>query len=580
MFYMEKEKINENISVSNKKEKKDKKKTSKKKKIIISSIIVFLCLVISAPIITIYYLFYDDNHSTFVADDDYLFDQTLHKSLTKSIEYTRTTELLNFMITEEQLNNILALSMPSMPDYVTNFTVDVTDDRYTFMIDITLPIFNFKSKVSVFTKITDDNDSFYFHIEDVVVGKIHGLTNILISGIESMIESEKHEDVDDVIDDTMDDAGIDVDSDIVDDEGEENKDPEIVYDKDQIILDLKTKALEIIEGALFVDFIQDFYDLGIMRLSLASDNVSLQLETNLKNTNVNPTYIPVNKGSVITTANLDLYMTYINDLLKRGVITINEGRYVLNYLINGYNNYSMPEFTLDFLSSVDLSMYGINDYKNYKGANLTTDVVFSDVLTNQLHATLQDINDDLSSHIVIPNSGTLASISETDINSILKTTSLIGYSYVFSYKEKDDYYSSYVTFNDIYAEITDNNITFIASMNINGFESKIIINTLSESFENNTLVLKVDEALMGTYNYNIDKHMVLYTLLSNSFSKLDWISFNSFTKTLKIKVDDIMSDFTGNTALNYLQDNGDISLELDGESIESDGSLNINYKLN
>ena len=316
---------------------------------------------------------------------------------------------------------------------------------------------SFKTRISMATTLTSDADAFRMNIESFKLGSI-------------TLQKDLAQKV-------LDKLGIDV------------GDPQ---NFDGFVLDLKNwelrmpkeilyKALE--SGSGQNDFISKLFtiikDNELVSFGSGKENL-VQIDIDLSKLSRNENYLTsdddhliVNKpSSPYALLGVDEINAEINGKLGKLVPFLVKEKLgdVFNFLFTGYANSSdqMKTFMENFETAHhdELVKIGIPDVKNY--------VSYGDRIKSSSGSLLGNANAQISYAAIGSNS--VCRIDEKFINKYIQSLGFVGYSNVVTHQSQDgsiDY--AYFIIDNFYCNIIDNKFYFVVGLNINGYETNIIL---------------------------------------------------------------------------------------------------------
>lgn len=533
-----------------------------------TGLIIFLSLftvLIIVPVVAIYACFYDNTTAAFVGKDNVDTSSLFKAKAVDAFDDTATSHKISYVVKEDDLNQLLYQASKSVPDnakgYLKKLTVSIEDDAYHFYLDATLGGF-FDTRIDIKTTLSEtkdaqnpENGSFIFTISDMKVGRISGMDSLALSLAGSSLNDES-------LTTLFKNAGLNMKVSLAD--------KTITYTKKAMIEDLEKQiggSTNAVYSAILNDFIKD----DLLGFDFYQGK-ALTADVALEELHTNPTYCPNDKTAPI---NMSDYRGQLKTLLDKGAIETDETSqsYVFEYLVRGYTHTSDVSKTYLTGKTRDFSSIGISDISTYEGPiNYGASTIPSLVQ--------KDLQDSANVGFTSP---ILSSISEDEITSYLETTSIYGYSYILS-RLKDDgstYKVNAIAVDDFYAQIVQDHLYLIVGVNINGYETSIIFDTLLQpSTTEYEITLKTDKVYYGNKEASGELKAAFYDLINESFASSGWMSFdnNSSSSTYGQIVLDFSDPIKTSTYYPALQlamtaQNKTVSISLTGTDVSSSGAL-------
>lgn len=523
--------------------------------------IVFVLVV--APISAVYICFFDSSKSTFTPSET---SQTYDtKSLACSaIQEAKTNHSISLSLDEDNLNQLLYLSFykslyTSAGDYVKDLYISIEDSTYTFSVAAEVPMF--KTRLYITTKLEetineDDHtqDQFLFKIEDIKIGRLSGLSGIAMNLLNQYFPEDK-------LNQTFTSAGVQVKADYA------NK--QLTYKVDDLTDDIITKLSgEGVSNALFVGAMRWFMNKRILQVDF-NDDKKFTAKIALDNFASNTNFDNLTQELDISTGD---YRDKLVALLNANSIQDDDNiSNAFNYLFRGYEHCSSEAKT--YIDNIDVSAANITDKTAYKG-------IGDEILTSE-----KSIEEYVSSHVdqaeILGSSHRITYLNESEINDVLRTSSILGYNTLFTKVNADGTYTtSYVVVNDYHVDIKDNQLLVTVKLDINGFSTHLFLNySLGEMDSENPYKINLvyQGAYWGILAASDSLKSSLFSLISDSLSNdSSWASFDKDTGNLSIDASGgISEEAKGWISLAKTLTGYEQKITLQGNSLAEDGKIDI-----
>lgn len=535
----------------------DEKSAPKKKKRH-TGLIIFLSLfiiLIVLPVILLYALFYDGTTSSFKADDNVSTNTLIADRLASSLDNTKNDGKISVAVTEDDFNQLLyyvnKTYLSPQSDVLKNLYVDINNGEYDFFLDVEVPLF--KTRLEIKTTLaevdgaTPEDGTIVFTIKDIQIGRTGGMGDIAFSIGGKYLN-------DTMIEESFASNGLSVESDLA------NK--KITYKKSSFAGDIK-KIIDLSsdDAAIYSSLLGDALDQGLVDFDPKTNN-ELSLRINLESLHENSLY-----GDSSKNLNLELEACRSNleTLIDNDIVAVESGnlKNAFEYLVKGYDRSSKAN--RDYVKNLDLSSISISDYTAYQGApELTYSKTMDASILDQI--TLAGLA-----------SGKIGQIKETTINDIIKTTDLVGYSFLFEHEATaSKSQANYITIDNFYSNVTSTGLSLVVGVNFSGYETTVALATDAGVNENGALKLTVDKVYFGNKETSATLKSDIYALISTSISSVSsWMSFDEATGVITLDFASII----GTSPLLSSLDKSKLSITLQGANLASEGYLDIAYSL-
>ena len=475
-----------------------------------AGLIVFIVIlvIIGLPIALLYGFCYDaTKHDPNIQPAEA--SQVVQDAVFDSFAPAKAEKKLKLSVGQEQLNSVFKgiynKLNPEVQKYVKGIYVDINNEKYTFYVEAEVPMFSSRAIVeTTFTETINETNPlqgyFTFKIVDAKVARLSGALDWVDRFAPNALT-----DFGKTLQNAFQNAGLSIKVDM--------KQRTFTYVKADLVKD----AMKMIgEQKLVGDLIDVFFEKGLTKLN-PNGGTAMTFETNLVPLHTNANYV-VEADSL----NLDLapYKTKTLDLIKKGIVPVTSKDLgaIQQYLIRGYEGSSETE--RNAVKNLNLTSIGISDYTTYKGADLESGKV--DIEQSMKEQAIANIPTFATNHII-------GSISESDINSMLHASSLIGTSTIFTKGSGETADLVYVTFNDVTAQLVNDHVYLSLAASLNGYDIRfIIVTTLDASAEQLAqykVALRFDSFYFGEYKapQNIENTILDY--MGKGFASTGEIAF-------------------------------------------------------
>ena len=561
-------------------------KKKKKRHIGLWVTLIVIFVIVILPIGLVFAFFFDPTHTTNeqlgvktsgAGDEDiakrlvfdmfdYTDDDSMNNSLTISINEQEVNQAL--------YDNLLSTLDENTRSVVPQAYLDVGEDNYTFVVELNAFGF-FKTRVKLITSLemSDNPKGLRFNVDDLKIGRLGRFDDIGFSFLKNNVSDA------DITKTLNENLPITLESHLF-----EAKDTHyLFYSHDNFVADMN-RMINIDSMSFVKDFLIDMVSQRKFTFDFYKDKGVHGLMS-LQDFHDNATYGSYN-DYVIDFGAKAVLNQYLPTLLKNGNVDNSTIDTVSRFISYGYNQLSASEkATIDGASYLPTVLgKSIADYTAEretkfatKGAALADVKPIENIVSDQVSSALTPAR---CAEILANNGGNVvdASVNEIQLHDVLKTNDLIGYGKIL-YRQKDDgsYKFSYISVDNLYVNIVNNNIYFVVGVNINGYEVSMILTSIIQSGGEGKMYFKLDgdNTYFGNYRIPLGLFNSFTSLLGDAISSSSWFSYD---KTNNRFVVDFSAAVNDNDQIKFLKDNGlkiDIGISAVGSKISDNGYLSI-----
>ncbi len=445
----------------------------------------------------VYFTILDTSKSTYKATE-LKNEEVFQRQFVLGMANTKESKEIDFHIDQDSLNQILYNATETIREdatlskYVGDFYLTIKGSKYTFYVNLDLKAI--KTRAIIETTLSENDTDFVFKINNIKLGHMGATWIAEKSGILGRI--------DEAFGNAFSGANLSIKSDL--------KNKKITYAKEDMEKDM----------------------LNLMSSSSGGDNDSLFLKA-LKSLDFQYSF----DGGMHVKTNLESKIK--NDAVSDSHIGTDADSHYANY-----------DKALEFVDgTVDL-------YKTFLQKGATDGTLLSDTAKGgfkQLQ-TLGDgsvkVNERIEARIratdpvgyAVPGEHTAAYIGEEEIDQILLATDIVGDNYVFHYKED----VVYIVVDRFYCDLFTNAegesfFNFTLGVNINGLETRAIIETKCEPKENSFVAdFKISNIYYGETTAASELQGKVEEYFESAISKIaetdnSWIIFEPTDDGVKVK---------------------------------------------
>lgn len=425
-----------------------KKKKKKKGWIIALSIVLVLVV---APVVTFFALFYDSTLNKTnvdkVTDPDTKLKEMYSGALVNSLSYTTEegNERIALSVTQDDLNQVLYTALSKVDDkiakYVPQLDVKIKGENYDFYLNLKYSFF--KTRIILKTKISSDNDAqaFIFTIKDVAICRLSGVGSLTFSMLSNFVSDEQ------------------INS--------------MLQEYVSMTINLKARTITYPQKDLIKD-IQKYSGAGTSESSklyfsiaaglLEKDILSFAFENKLE-AKIALGQLKTNENYVDSAYNLNL-TSVLNDAATSAEGLVNDGT------TPAYDNSAIKaNFTSYF-----------NDHSGIGTSSDPNDIMLTHLPSFVTSETMSTAEKAAAANTFKTSANPeMTYLTESELNGYLKTTSLVGSSYIISDYQDNASTVCYITVDNFFCNFVQNTdgdfIYFSVGLNINGCQTFVIFVT-------------------------------------------------------------------------------------------------------
>ena len=514
-----------------------------------------LLIVIVLPIALIYGLAYDSSGTAPSQDTSFSKDSLVQDTVASSFDNTATSGKVDFTLSQDNLNQILLLALKdktsSIPGYEGAY-IEIEDKQYVFNFKIK-PIAIFATHLYLYSSLTSDDSSYIFHIDNIKIGRLGGLTDLGMNLLSKYISEESMTSM-------LTSTGLSLKVSYAS--------RNITYAKADLakdVISLMGETSSTLTGGVLSTLLNDT---SLFSINFNSDK-AIKASLDLKSLASSSTYsMPMASSSL----NIDFapYKSMLATLLSNGSVSTSQAEIIFNYFMFGYSSLSDSDKSVvsSCLTGQDLSSIGISNLTSYEGLNYGAEID-TDAKMNQFKLAIPGY--------IARTATSLGSLTEADFSSLIESMPLIGTSYLAIRKDGTAYKVNAITLNESYVNITDDHLILTLGLSFNGYNTVLVADFKDK--KTSSADYKVELSLAGlsfgektiTLGEGNAIETSLYSSLKSGMSGIDYISFDDSSKEMIIDFTSLATSSSLVSALNLA--NLNIDLVLKGDDIGSNGSL-------
>ena len=442
--------------------------------------VIIICWLISivAPIALVYGVFYDDATKKVNVDENFSIAEMGNRAIVDSLD-TSTEGKLAISLSGDDMDNILLQAMTKanlINAYMKKAYVVIKGNKYNFYLDLNAGEV-FKSRVKLSTELTEENNTFYFTVKDIAIGRLSGILTATKGLIDTYVTPE-------LVDKVFQDVGLSIKYD--------RENMRLCYAKSDVISDLNGLASGSSDSdmGIYFNIIKTLMDEGLAKFNTTS-NSFLDCEINIA---------PLSTNELVTddAAHIKVKSEEVTTRCKNNVVRLIENG-VLNperdnlevffsYLFVGYN--SLTDEQKAQIDEKNFSSIGISDKKAYRGFDLNHD---EEYLTHQLEGKIMTFKE------LLQGRKEISLLYESDLNTYIEGKNILGFTTLLHRQDGENYKVNYVTVDNFYSNLYETNekgiVEFVCKVNINGYPTSLTFETsvIERDTDQNELTFKVND---------------------------------------------------------------------------------------
>ena len=479
----------------------------------IKLIIILVSVILGIPILLIglvFILFYDSSHKVINVRSDYPMSEVFNDMMVDSLDNTVTNKEINIRLTQDALNQLLYNAVQDNAGVASNvirgFYVEITDTNYNFIFEADALGF-FKTKLTLASKLTIDDDTITFAITGIKLGRVGGFDSIAKSILDKVDDADLNH--------AFSSSGVRMKVDL--------KNLKISYALSDFYEDLQNAVTG--DGGAYFNIFTEMVTSSQITTFSPNKNKAFEVTVDLdKLTATKDTYglaSFTNKAgylSVLANNAVDLVTTY----LDQGKISRDNTQPVTKYYVVGYDHLT---------SSEQNAVYPYLDNGTIAPASstYTYDVPNDENLRNIA-------KDQIQSQVLSLSNPVNVRFTTDQIDRALSQSNIIGSFTTLTSKDEEGHHKvNYVTISRVSVVVgADNSLFFVVTTDINGYETQISLKTVVDNEadpEFATIKFKVSDMYLGSYKVSDHTKSTFMELITQS------IDNGAFGDTVLFKAD-------------------------------------------
>lgn len=545
------------------------------------ALIILLIVFIIIPVALVFILFFDTGKMKVNYDDNFKNEDWSKALVVDSLDYTESDKAAKFIVSEEDINNLIHAAFKDNKDlsnYLTQLAVDITDDHYIINASGKFYFFETRAKLhatldrKIVSNGTTEAEAFVFSVDKMSLGRLTHLKEVVMFFLKQFLKNS-----------TLDalTASLKIHTDL----------------QNSCIFIYSTDLREILNSAVtgengtsdfYFAFINDFLDKNLLEFDFYGHDaftISVGLDKLTGNDYGEGEYVcydmkydqtetKLNINGEEKKLSLKVIKEALKYLLDNNIIPETEMARVSDYLFHGYDGSYLPDG--------DFSSIGIPVKTTYAGFNLSN----ADSLENTLKQGVSSFADYTPSS----DSFDIVKINENVINDFLKTQNVFGMKYFLTRQLKEGGIKiNYIALDNAYINLLKESCIITIGLNINGLETIITLEMeLDKNNEDSSkLVYNAANTYFGKKSENLllnsETESVIFETLANavvsSTFKFDsegtlTIAFNNIiTQAINmINTGDATYD---NMYKTFLRDDSVHSIKVNGDNVTDNSEVVI-----
>ncbi len=545
------------------------------------AIIILLVVFILIPVALVFILFFDTGKMKVKYDDNFKNEDWSKSLVVDSLDYTESEKAAKFIVTEEDINNLIHAAFKDNKDlsnYLTQLAVDITDDHYIINASGKFYFFETRAKLhatldrKIVSNGTTEAEAFVFSVDKLSLGRLSHLKDVVMFFLKQFLNNS-----------TLDalTASLKIHTDL-------QHSCIFIYAAD--LREILNSAVTGENGTsdFYFSFINDFLDKNLLEFDFYGKEaftVSVGLDKLTGNDYGEGQYVCYDMKYDETTTKLTingeekkLSLKVIKEALKylldNNIIPETDMSHISDYLFHGYDG--------SYLPSADLSSIGIPVKTAYAGFNLSN--------AESLENTLKQGVSSYSDYTPSLDSFDIVKINENVINDFLKTQNVFGMKYFLTRELKEGGIKiNYIALDNAYINLLKESCIITIGLNINGLETIVTLEMdLDKNNEDSSkLVYNSSDTYFGKKSENLFLSNETEELIFDTLANAVVSSTFKFEKegTLTIAFNNIITQAinminTGDATYDnlyktFLRDNSVHSIKVNGDNVTDNSEVVI-----
>lgn len=530
--------------------------------------LIVILVLVGIPVGLYYGLVHDSSHKEIEIDPNYQTSQLFNNTIANAFDGVKESKKLTLGISNYDLNNTLYLATKEVREngYIDGVYVDAKGKNINFVIEGRIFKNIIATKLVIETELKEEKiglaDFFIFSIKNLKVGRISGIQNIALNALKGIVSES-------TINKALADAGLSMKMSLTS--------GEILYSKSDLVKDLDSVLTSGSATLPFNEIIKILVNNDLLKLS-DKDGINFEIDLEpltVNNERVESYELNLNDSSKHNGVSLDKINENLSKILTRNKALNPNKDNLYKFLFSGYDSLTSSE--KDSIKNLDYQDMGVGfNYQTYKGFDIESKNIMS-ICENKVNQALTGAT---ITQLKNPGGFNLMSLKESELSAYLSTSSIIGFNMIFDTEINNTVKTNYIVIDNMYCNIYDTHVEFVAGLNINGLET-----TLDISTELNTIDSKANLNLNQAYLAFDLKGLKLGSLdgsenLNNSILDLlgsqldDKLTYKAADKQLIL---DLSQGIMSGVDATYLETIKESMLRFSsvGESKDADGAINL-----
>lgn len=544
-------------------------------------LIITLVVLIILPIALIFIFLFDTGKMNVKYNEDFTIENWSKSLVVDSLDYAPSNAKAKFVVSEQDINNFIHSQIKKntqLQNYLTQLAVDIKNDSY--VLNVSGKAFFFETRAKLTAKLSKEmvvssegeKEAFVLTVDKMQLGRLSHLKPVIMFFLQTFVNNQ-------TIDALT--SSIKLHTDL---------DNSRLYLYTSDFREMINKSVNGGSGTseFYFSFINSFFDMNLVSIDFYADealNIDVNLEPLVGNDygeavgdNV---YYPMKYEETTTNLtikgeekklSLNTIRDAVTSLLDDRIIEVKDMSDISNYLFEGYNGSNAPEF--------NLTSIGIANKETYPGFALANSASVDDILGDAIAT--------FSSYSPSVNSFDIASLTENQINTFLKTQSALGIKYFLQRAIADSKNKvNYIAIDNAYMNLYGNELAISVGLNLNGLETFLTIKMELDAEEStNKLVYKVKKVYFGKEEKGLalseDTQKVIFNTLAGAVNNSSFNFSNegkmtiSFAGIIDAAINAIDTSNPVNAQYkNFLQNNADLKVVVEGDNVTDNSVVKI-----
>lgn len=564
--------ISENQPIDTKEEKKKEKKEKKPRKKLsplkIVLIVILSILLVFALIVGIFiFLLFDGTDGVSEAREGRTQQDIENKLIMDSFQTTKDDGKIRFSLDKADIDQLLYIGLNGLPEadrsFIEKTYVEIDGDHYKFYLQGHLSFI--KTRIMIDTVLSTDmtNRQFLFGVQNVTVGKIGGLYDMVINNLSGTFN-------DDTFNQAFQEQGLSIKMSL--------KDKQMTYGFDAFANDLINMMDDPEVRRHLSPFVRLLFKNNMVGVENNNNDLSIYLD--MANSKFNAKYMNSETPYLTLGGIPDDMKAYFaaNPTLTNDALTA-----LYNFLIRGYNSLSNTQKGI--VDSLDITSIPSFASKGVAKADYTG--IVPAITLNNIQDELQ-ANYDSSTFDPTTNQYGFTVLKESYLNNLFRSVNVVGTTAVYSGNVDGETRLTYITVDDISTNIINDHLYLIIRINFNGLIASLAYDASLDPTQvqpqSYAFTFKENAIELGTIATDEDLQNLFFSYFTDSLGNIQnntWIKMDPTNRQISFTLEEqIKAAVSQNTQLAPLVNSMSMTPQVindpaSSDALQGDGQIRL-----